>query len=311
MIEVSELRKQFGQKAAVDGVTFRAERGGILGLLGPNGAGKSTTMRMLAGFLPATSGKILVGGHDIALEPRAARRLMGYLPESAPSYGEMRVRGFLGFMAEARGFYGAARDRAVRVALEACFLDGVQSQGIDSLSKGYRHRVCLAQAIIHDPPILILDEPTEGLDPNQKREVRSLIRRMGKTKTILFSTHLLEEAERVCSRVLIMHKGRIAASGTPAALKARAPSAGRIFAQLAWTDETAPDFSVLDLAGQVETVASSAGSRAFHIMPRRDPQKLARDISLLCAQRGWILEALTVGEGSLEETFRELTQPPS
>ncbi len=227
MIKVENLVKAFGAKLAVNDVSFTVERGEVLGFLGPNGAGKSTTMRMVTGFIPPTSGRITVGGYDIVEEPLAAKRLFGYLPENAPGYADMTVQSFLGFCAELRGLQGDARKQAVNRAVELCFLEGVLYQSIDTLSKGYKHRTCLAQSLIHDPGILIMDEPTDGLDPNQKYEVRNLIKRMGENKAIIFSTHILEEVEAVCSRVIIIDRGRIVANGTPQELKARSPE-GRL-----------------------------------------------------------------------------------
>jgi len=227
MIKVENLVKAFGPKLAVNDVSFTVECGEVLGFLGPNGAGKTTTMRMLTGFIPPTSGKITIGGHDVVEEPLPAKRLIGYLPENAPGYADMTVHGFLNFAAELRGLRGDARKKAVNRAVELCFLESVLYQTIDTLSKGYKHRTCLAQALIHDPEILIMDEPTDGLDPNQKYEVRNLIKRMGENKAIIFSTHILEEVEAVCSRVIIIDRGRIVANGTPQELKARSPE-GRL-----------------------------------------------------------------------------------
>ena len=227
MIVVENLVKAFGPKLAVNDVSFTVGRGEVLGFLGPNGAGKSTTMRMLTGFIPPSSGKISVGGHDMLEDPLAAKRLLGYLPENAPGYADMTVSGFLGFAAELRGFRGEARRKAVGRVVELCFLESVLHQSIDTLSKGYKHRTGLAQSLIHDPDILVMDEPTDGLDPNQKHEVRNLIKRMGATKAIIFSTHILEEVEAACSRVIIIDRGRIVANGTPQELKARSPE-GRL-----------------------------------------------------------------------------------
>jgi ABC-2 type transport system ATP-binding protein len=227
MIKVENLVKAFGAKLAVNDVSFTVERGEVLGFLGPNGAGKSTTMRMVTGFIPPTAGRITVGGHDIVDDPLAAKRLFGYLPENAPGYADMTVHGFLHFCAEIRGLQGDARKRAVARVVEMCFLEAVLHQSIDTLSKGYKHRTCLAQSLIHDPDVLIMDEPTDGLDPNQKYEVRNLIKSMGRNKAIIFSTHILEEVEAVCSRVIIIDRGKLVASGTPQELKARSPE-GRL-----------------------------------------------------------------------------------
>ena len=215
MIKIENLVKTFGAKRAVDGISFSVERGEVLGFLGPNGAGKSTTMRMVTGFMPPTSGKVTIGGHDIAESPLEAKRLVGYLPENAASYPDMTVLGFLNFVAELRGLDGGARKKAVHHVVELCFLEQVLHQSIDTLSKGYKHRTCLAQALVHDPQVLIMDEPTDGLDPNQKHEVRNLIREIGKEKAIIFSTHILEEVDAACTRAIIIDRGRIVASGTP------------------------------------------------------------------------------------------------
>jgi ABC-2 type transport system ATP-binding protein len=215
MIKIENLVKTFGAKRAVDGISFSVERGEVLGFLGPNGAGKSTTMRMVTGFMPPTSGRISVGGHDVVESPLEAKRLIGYLPENAASYPDMTVHGFLNFVAELRSLQGEARRKAVHRVVELCFLESVLGQSIDTLSKGYRHRTCLAQALIHDPDVLIMDEPTDGLDPNQKHEVRNLIREIGRSKAIIFSTHILEEVDAACTRAIIIDRGRIVAAGTP------------------------------------------------------------------------------------------------
>jgi ABC-2 type transport system ATP-binding protein len=215
MIRIENLVKTFGAKRAVDGLSFNVERGEVVGFLGPNGSGKSTTMRMITGYYTPTSGKVSVGGHDVTTSPLEAKRLIGYLPENAAAYADMTVHGFLAFAAELRGLSGDAKKRAIAGAVERCFLSSVLHQSIDTLSKGYRHRTCLAQALIHDPEVLILDEPTDGLDPNQKHEVRNLIRELGRTKAVVFSTHILEEVDAACSRAIIIDRGRIVAEGTP------------------------------------------------------------------------------------------------
>src|SRR5215467_1099882 len=228
MIKVNNLVKLFGTKRAVDDVSFSVERGEVLGFLGPNGAGKSTTMRMITGFLPPTEGTVTVGGFDMQENPIPAKRLIGYLPENAPAYTDMTVYGFLKFAAEIRGLRGDARNKAVHRVVEMCFLEAVLHQSVETLSKGYRHRTCFAQSIIHDPDVLVLDEPTDGLDPNQKHEVRGLIRRMGEKKAIIFSTHILEEVDAVCSRAIIIDRGRIVANGTPAELRQKSEWAGAV-----------------------------------------------------------------------------------
>src|SRR5438552_3176564 len=228
MIKVENLVKTFGPKRAVDGVSFSVERGEVLGFLGPNGAGKSTTMRMVTGFVPPTEGRVTVGGFDMVENPLPGKRLIGYLPENAPAYNDMTVEGFLSFAAELRGLRGEEKKKAVDRVVEMCFLDSVLHQSIETLSKGYRHRTCFAQSVLHDPDVLILDEPTDGLDPNQKQEVRNLIRQMGKKKAIVFSTHILEEVEAVCSRVIIIDRGQVVADGTPQELKQRSDLAGAV-----------------------------------------------------------------------------------
>src|SRR5262245_33158330 len=228
MITVENLTKAFGPKLAVNNISFSVERGEVLGFLGPNGAGKSTSMRMITGFIPPTDGKVTVGGYDMADNPTRAKRLIGYLPENAPAYTDMTVSGFLSFCAELRGLHGEEKKKAVHRVVEMCFLESVVDQSVDTLSKGYRHRTCFAQSIIHDPDILVLDEPTDGLDPNQKHEVRGLIKRMGEKKAIIFSTHILEEVEAACSRVIIIDRGKIVANGTPQDLKQRADNAGAV-----------------------------------------------------------------------------------
>ena len=215
MIKIENLVKTFGAKRAVDGISFAVERGEVVGFLGPNGSGKSTTMRMITGYYPPSEGSVSVGGHDVVESPLEAKRLIGYLPENAAAYSDMTVRGFLAFAAELRGLAGDARRRAVAHAVERCFLSSVLHQSIDTLSKGYRHRTCLAQALIHDPEVLVLDEPTDGLDPNQKHEIRNLIRELGRTKAVVFSTHILEEVDAACTRAIIIDRGRIVAQGTP------------------------------------------------------------------------------------------------
>jgi len=226
MIEVKGLVKTYGTKRAVDGVTFTVKRGEILGFLGPNGAGKSTTMKMITGFLQPTAGTAIIDGHDVTQDPVAVKRRVGYLPESAPAYGEMTVDEFLGFIAETRGFRStSARRNQVDRAIGLTHLDPVRHQSIETLSKGYKQRVGFAQALLHDPAVLVLDEPTDGLDPNQKNEVRSLIKSMAAEKAVILSTHILEEVEAICTRVIIISQGRVVVDETPAQLQARQPGA--------------------------------------------------------------------------------------
>jgi ABC-2 type transport system ATP-binding protein len=227
MIEVKNLTKAYGDFVAVRDVSFKADNGSILGFLGPNGAGKSTTMRMVAGFMIPTAGTVRIQGHDVRTDGVAARRVLGYLPEGAPTYPEMSVEGFLRFCARVRGYSGSELTDRVDYALGLTTLQGVQLQPVETLSKGFKRRVGLAQALLHDPPVLVLDEPTDGLDPNQKHEVRGLIERMAPQKAIVISTHILEEVDAVCSRAIIIAGGRIVADATPSELERRHAS-GRL-----------------------------------------------------------------------------------
>ena len=227
MIEIRNLTKRFGSFTAVDNVSISVSAGEVLGFLGPNGAGKSTTMKMVTGFLAPTSGSATVCGHDVLGEPLAVKRAVGYLPEGAPQYPDMTPESLLRFVCDARGISGADRKGRIEHVAGRVHLEGVMRQPIETLSKGYKRRVGLAQALIHDPPALILDEPTDGLDPNQKHEVRELIRGLGGSKVVILSTHILEEVEAVCTRAVIIAQGRIVADETPSALKGRAAS-GRL-----------------------------------------------------------------------------------
>ncbi len=224
MLEVKDLKKDFGGFHAVKGISFSVKKGEVLGFLGPNGAGKSTTMRMITGFLPPTSGTAVICGHDIQQDPVGAKSCIGYLPEAAPSYRAMKVREFLEFIGSVRGFCGKTLKEKVDAVIEKARLTGVASQTIETLSKGYRQRTCFAQAIIHDPAVLIMDEPTDGLDPNQKFTVREMIREMAAEKAIIISTHILEEVDAVCTRAIVIAGGEIKADGTPAKLRAMDPS---------------------------------------------------------------------------------------
>ncbi len=313
MIKVENLIKNFGPKIAVNDVSFSVERGEVLGFLGPNGAGKSTTMRMVTGFIPPTAGRISVGGHDILTNPIPAKRLIGYLPENAPSYADMTVQGFLRFTAEMRGITGDARKRAVNRAVELCMLENVLYQTIDTLSKGYRHRTCLAQSIIHDPDILIMDEPTDGLDPNQKHEVRNLIKRMGTNKAVIFSTHILEEVDAACSRVIIIDRGRIVANGTPDELRRRSHLAGAVSVVVSGVTaaELSEALSSIDLVVRVDTLSETPQQSVVRAHPDSPDQKpaLVRAVMELVSQRHWQLEDLRTEEGHFDEVFRSITLP--
>jgi ABC-2 type transport system ATP-binding protein len=232
LIEIERLTKRFGAFTAVDDVSFSVARGEVLGFLGPNGAGKSTTMRMLAGFMTPTAGTARICGHDVVDRPVAAKRQLGFLPEGAPTYPEMSVTGFLQFCGRARGFHRAELADRVNHAMTLTQLEAVRLQPVETLSKGFKRRVGLAAALLHDPAVLVLDEPTDGLDPNQKHEVRNLIRAMAPHKAIVISTHILEEVAAVCTRAVVIARGRVVADATPAELAAKGPSMDAVFRSL-------------------------------------------------------------------------------
>ena len=236
LVEAQDLYKRFGSLTAVDGISFKVERGEVVGFLGPNGAGKSTAMKIISGFLEPTSGQAWIDGHNSHTDAIAARRKLGYLPEGAPAYADMSVGAYLGFVAAMHGMSKAQTHDRLAELVERVHLSDVWNQRIDSLSKGFKRRVGIAQALVHDPDVLILDEPTDGLDPNQKFEMRSLIKSIAPQKAIVISTHILEEVEAVCSRAIIIAKGRMLADATPAELLARAPGAGSILVAIATTD---------------------------------------------------------------------------
>ncbi|MES2706574.1 MAG: ATP-binding cassette domain-containing protein [Verrucomicrobiota bacterium] len=311
MIDISNLTKHFGPKVAVDNLSLSVQKGQVLGFLGPNGAGKSTTMRMITGYLPPTGGSISIGGVDMLDDPNAAKAKIGYLPESAPLYQDMTVEGFLSFAAELRGLDGQARKDAVNKAIATCFLDSVRGQAIDTLSKGYRHRTCLAQAIIHDPEVLILDEPTDGLDPNQKDVVRNLIREMGKTKAIIFSTHILEEVEACCTRAVIIDRGKVVADGTPDELKRRAAKAGSVAVKFTKAPANLrQDLERLNHGARLESVETSGDTLTATIFPKSktDASKLSAEIYELARSRNLSLVELHEEPGRLDDMFRELTR---
>lgn len=311
MIKVQNLSKSFGPITAVNGVSFSVERGEILGFLGPNGAGKSTTMRMITGFIPPTSGSVGIGDADVAANPIACKRMIGYLPENAPAYTDMTVGEFLRFAAELRGLRGNRRSEAVDRVVEMCSLKSVLHQSIDTLSKGYRHRTCFAQAIIHDPDVLIMDEPTDGLDPNQKHEIRALIRRMGEKKAIIFSTHILEEVEAACSRAIIIDRGRIVANGTPQELKKRSEVAGAVTVRLCGVSAAVanPKLAQLSLARKTVVLEDRAPVASVRVFPKANNQEgdLGRGIYELATREGWKIEELRCEEGRLDEVFRSIT----
>jgi len=311
MINVHNLTKIFGAKRAVDGVSFSVEAGEVLGFLGPNGAGKSTTMRMITGFIPPTAGTVTVGGFDTVEQAIQSRRLIGYLPENAPAYTDMTVYGFLNFAAEIRGLRGDARKSAVNRVVEMCFLESVLHQSVETLSKGYRHRTCFAQSIIHDPAVLVLDEPTDGLDPNQKHEVRQLIRRMGQKKAIIFSTHILEEVDAVCSRAIIIDRGKIVANGTPLELRQKSEWAGAVTARLGGVrnGEVKQKLSQMMLAKKVVILEENPSGVLVRVFPKQPNGDLAWSIAHLSQTEKWTLQELHTEEGRLDEVFRNITMP--
>jgi gliding motility-associated transport system ATP-binding protein len=309
MIQVENLTKIFGTKHAVNGVSFSVERGEVLGFLGPNGAGKSTTMRMITGFIQPSDGRVTVGGFDVAENPIPAKRMIGYLPENAPAYTDMTVHGFLNFSAEIRGLRGDLKKKAVNRAVELCFLESVLQQSVETLSKGYRHRACFAQSIIHDPDVLVLDEPTDGLDPNQKHEIRNLIRRMGEKKAIIFSTHILEEVDAVCSRAIIIDRGKVVANGTPAALRQKSEIAGAVTLHVRGVDSATVSAKLrqIPIANRVSVIEEKNGVVIVRAFPKSSnlDGTLARAVGE--AAHGWQIEQLKTEEGRLDEVFHRIT----
>ncbi|MEE9251391.1 MAG: ABC transporter ATP-binding protein [Alphaproteobacteria bacterium] len=303
MIEVDRLCKRFGSITAVDDVSFAVERGEVLGFLGPNGAGKSTTMRIIAGFLAPDSGRAAVCGMDVAKRPIETKRVLGYMPEGAPSYNDMTPLAFLNFVAGMRGFTGADRRRAIGRATAMARLGEVLNQPIDTLSRGFRRRVGLAQALLHDPEVLILDEPTDGLDPNQKHEVRTLIQEMAPDKAILISTHILEEVGAVCTRAVIIAHGRLVADGTPQELEARSPRHNGVIisASAATLGALAPILRDMDGIAEVEVDDDSLFARP------QDGRDIFDNVRILVRQRNLDVREVRLERGRLEDVFRSLT----
>ena len=308
LIEVAALSRRFGDVHAVRGISFNVARGEVLGVLGPNGAGKTTTMRMIAGFLDPTSGTARVDGIDVQRRPVAAKRSLGYLPEGAPLYGDMTTAEFLRFIAAARGLGGSRRRGRIATIVERLSLGPVLDRRIDTLSKGFRRRVGIAQAIIHDPPVLILDEPTDGLDPNQKHEMRALIAEMAPSKAILISTHLLEEVDAVCHRALIIDGGLIRIDAAPAALRRRSAYHNAVVVTL---DPAAAERLAEALRGHedIESVSTSPlGAELAELMARpRDNRAILAQVQAAMAGLGIVPETIAVERGRLDEVFRGLT----
>jgi ABC-2 type transport system ATP-binding protein len=308
MIDCRHLVKRFGPILAVDDVTFGLERGEVLGFLGPNGAGKSTTMKLITGFLAPTSGTAVVCGADVTRDPIGAKRHIGYLPEGAPAYPDMTPTGFLHFVARIRGFAGKEAERRIGLAVERTSLAEVLEQPIETLSKGFKRRVGLAQALLHDPDVLILDEPTDGLDPNQKHEVRNLISALAPEKAIIISTHILEEVDAVCTRATIIARGRVLADGTPAALEARSRhhNAVRLALAAPALAGARDELSRLPFVGAVEEVEDVDG-KALMIFPK-DGAAIVSEVSDLVRAHRWDARGLRVERGRLDDVFRDITK---
>lgn len=305
MIEIQNLSKRFDQFTAVDNLSFTVKEGEVLGFLGPNGAGKSTTMKVITGFLAPSEGKVTIDGFDITENPIEAKSLIGYLPEGAPSYGDMTVLEFLYFIADVRGFKGEEASAKVQKVLDEVALNSVAHQTIDTLSKGFKRRVGLAQAIMHDPKVLILDEPTDGLDPNQKHHVRELIKNLARDKIVVISTHILEEVSAVCSRAVIIAQGKIVADGTPAELEAKSKYHQAVSVRFTEAYDIGADLSEEVGVGEIEqdaddklrfTVFSSNGGSIFS------------KVSEIAQKKSWPVDEFHVNRGQLEDLFRTVTQ---
>lgn len=309
MIRVHALSKNFNNFTAVDQVSFEVQRGEVLGFLGPNGAGKSTTMKMLTCFIPPSSGTAEICGFSILDNPLQVRAQIGYLPESAPSYDEMMVGEFLNFVAEIRGYGGKELRRRVSIVIEMTALGEVKNQMIETLSKGFRQRTCLAQALLHDPPVLILDEPTDGLDPNQKHEVRSLISSISEERTILISTHILEEVEAVCTRAMIISAGKVVGYGTPDELKSQSLYRNSVKVSVNGTDpkQLLKDFNELDFVYSVERLPEKRKDLVTMRLYPQNKESIALKLEQYLFSQQIPIEHFNVSLGRLDEVFRELT----
>jgi ABC-2 type transport system ATP-binding protein len=306
MIKTEHLSKRYETLTAVDDVTFEVRPGEVLGFLGPNGAGKTTTMRMLAGFISPTSGKASICGHDVETDTLAAKASLGYLPEGAPSYGEMTVQAFLEFISELRQLQGEQRTKRLEYVIGRLQLERVLTQTIETLSKGFRRRVGLAQALIHDPPVLILDEPTDGLDPNQKHEVRTLINEMARDKIIVISTHILEEVDAVCTRAIIIARGRIVADDTPQGLATKSRYHNAVSLKLERPEQLAAARAAVAALPSVAEVEVSEREASLTALPRAGASILSA-LSELAARQGLALKELHLESGRLDEVFRTIT----
>ena len=305
MIEIKDLHKCFGNRMVVDGISFTVQKGEILGFLGPNGAGKSTTMRMITGFLLPTSGTVLVGGLDVSRKPLKVQRMLGYLPENAPVYPDMTVSGFLDFIAEVRGLYGLKKNFMLDKILERCFLNEVRHQTISTLSKGFKQRVCFAQSIIHDPEYLIMDEPTDGLDPNQKHEVRSMIKEMSSKKVIILSSHNLEEVDAVCTRAIIISEGVIVLDDTPDNIRRRSKVHGAVVVSLPVAEKEKFMSVVEDLHCSPEILSSD--STELTVRLKVDSEGNNALLINRIVGSGVNFSGINIEKGRLDEVFRSVT----
>ena len=308
MLDIRGLTKTFGPFTAVDDVSFSVASGEVLGFLGPNGAGKSTTMKMVTGFLPPTSGTAIVCGADVTRDPIAVKRHVGYLPEGAPLYEDMTTSGLLSFAAEIRGINGAARRSAIDAAVDRLQLNEVYNQPIGTLSKGFKRRVGFAQAILHDPDVLILDEPTDGLDPNQKHQVRNLIAEMSKDKAIVISTHILEEVDAVCTRAVVIARGRKVADGTPADLESRSAYFNSVSVRL-HPNQVDNLKNALEGIGDIVGIetADVAASSAHVVVMARNGTAIIETVNARLKDRGIAAQQLYVERGRLDDVFRQIT----
>ena len=305
MIEISHLTKKFDRFTAVDDLSFNVTEGEVLGFLGPNGAGKSTTMKVITGFLAPTSGTVKVDGYDITTSPIEAKSLIGYLPEGAPSYGDMTTLDFLNFIAEVRGYRGDEISEHVDRVIEEVALTDVRHQTIETLSKGFKRRVGLAQAIMHDPKVLILDEPTDGLDPNQKHHVRELIKNLARDKIVVISTHILEEVNAVCTRAIIIDHGKIVADGTPAELESQSRFHQAVSIRLTTDYDLAAD---LQGVADVDHVEQDSSDHLHYTILAKDGKAIFPTISELAQSRDWPVSEFHINKGQLEDVFRTVTQ---
>jgi len=308
MVEIDRLVKTFGTFAAVKGISLSVSKGEVLGFLGPNGAGKTTTMRMISGFLTPTSGTARVCGHDVVTNPTAVKRTMGYMPEGAPAYEDMSVRAFLAFIAAVRGLDGEAATKAIERAVERVKLGDVMDRPIDVLSKGYKRRVGMAQAILHDPPVLILDEPTDGLDPNQKHHVRSLIKDMASEKAIIISTHILEEVEAVCTRAVIIGQGQLLADGTSDDLLAKLPDYHAVAVTVPATqvEATVAALRSVPNVAYVSSHATGASTVTVRAVPKQNTPLLSSAAEAL-QRHGIVASEIYQDRGNLDDVFRLIT----